>query len=412
MEFDTALLHDSVAPEGGTGATIPPIYQVSAFAHESAEKLEKVFNNKSPGFAYTRISNPTVTAFENRIAKLEGGVAAVACSSGMAAISMAILNIVQSGDEIIASPALFGGTIDLFDDLVGFGIKTIFPEEFVAEEIDKLITDKTKLIFTEIIGNPKLDVVDLESLSAVAKKHKIPLIVDSTTATPLLIKPFEFGADIVIHSSSKYINGNGSAVSGVIIDSGKFNWNFEKYKGLEPYKKFGYFAYISKLRNGIWRNFGSCLSPMNAFLNNVGIETMALRMERICYNALELAKALEKNENIVAVNYPGLESSPWHKFAEKQFKNGMAGGILTIRAGSKEKAFKLINNLKYATNATNIGDVRTLVIHAASTIYTHSSEESKKSAGVYDDLIRVSVGIEDIKDLIEDFTQAIAKANE
>lgn len=411
MKIETALLHSGIGSETGTGATIPPIYQVSAFAHESAEKLEKVFNNKAPGFAYTRISNPTVAAFENRITKLEGGIASVACSSGMAAVSMAILNIAESGDEIIASPALFGGTLDLFDDLSAFGIKTVFPERFEAEEIDKLITDKTKLVFTELIGNPKLDVVDIRELSEVTKKHNIPLIIDSTTATPILIKPIEYGADIVIHSSSKYINGNGSAVSGVIIDSGRFNWDFEKYKGLKPYKKYGVFAYISKLRNGIWRNFGGCLSPMNAFLNNIGIETMSLRVERICSNALQLAKALENNDKLIGVNYPGLEASPYHKRALKQFTNGMAGGIITIKPGSKEKAFKLINGLKYATNATNIGDVRTLVIHAASTIYTHSSEQVKANAGVSEDLIRISVGIENIDDLIEDFTQAIEKAN-
>lgn len=412
MEFETALLHDGIGSEAGTGATIPPIYQVSAFSQETAEKLEKVFNNKAFGYAYSRISNPTVSAFENRLARLEGGAAAVACSSGMAAISMAILNITQAGDEIIASSALFGGTIDLFKDLTGFGIKTVFPERFEAQEIERLISDKTKVIFTELIGNPKLDVVDVQAISEVAKKHGVALIIDSTTATPCLVKPIELGADIVIHSSSKYINGNGSAVSGIIVDSGKTKWDFEKYKVLAPYKKYGSFAFAAKLRDGIWRNFGACLSPMNAFLNNLGIETMSLRVERICHNALQLARELEINEYIAQVNYPGLKSSPWNKIAEKQFKNSMAGGILTIRAGSKEKAFKLINNLKLATNATNIGDVRTLVIHAASTIYAHSTEQEKKNAGITDDLIRVSVGIENIADLIEDFNQAIKKANE
>lgn len=410
MQFNTALLHQNFSGDECTGSTLTPIYQVSAFAHESAEQLEKVFNNKAPGFAYTRISNPTVDAFEKRIAAMEKGIGAVACASGMSAVAMSLLNILGAGDEIIAGSGLFGGTIDLFEDLKAFGITTRFVESVTAEAIEPLLSEKTKVVFTELIGNPKLDVVDLKAVSQLVHSHGIPLIIDSTTATPYLIHPFDYGADVVVHSSSKYINGGGNAISGVIVDSGNFQWDAERYRGFEPYRKYGKFAYLAKLRNGIWRNFGGCLAPMNAFLNTVGLETLGLRMERLCDNALQLAEFLESVED-VTVNYPALKTNPYYELVQKQF-GGKGGAILTLRAGSKEKAFRLINGLQYATNATNIGDTRTLVIHPASTIYTHSSEEQKQNAGVYDDTIRISIGIEDIADLIEDFSQAIDKIKE
>ncbi|MGN1415339.1 MAG: O-acetylhomoserine aminocarboxypropyltransferase/cysteine synthase family protein [Oscillospiraceae bacterium] len=404
MKFNTSLLHGT-ADELPFGSTLTPIYQVSAFSHESAEQLEKVFNNKAPGFAYTRISNPTVDSFEKKLAALEKGIGAVACSSGMAAVTMSLLNILEAGDEIIAGAGLFGGTIDLFGDLEAFGITTKFVRHVTAEEIAPLITDKTKAIFGEIIGNPGLDVVDIKSVSDLAHSKGIPFIADCTTATPYLINASDFGADIIVHSSSKYINGSGDAISGIIVDSGKFSWDFDRYKGLSPYKKYGKFAYLAKLRNGIWRNMGSCLAPMNAFLNSIGLETLGLRMERLCRNALKLAEFFE-TDGRVTVNYPALKSNPYYELVQKQF-GGKGGAILTIRAGSKERAFKLINSLKYATNATNIGDVRTLVIHPASTIYTHSTEEQKLHAGVYEDTIRISIGIEDIDDLISDFKNGI-----
>ncbi|MGN0637010.1 MAG: O-acetylhomoserine aminocarboxypropyltransferase/cysteine synthase family protein [Huintestinicola sp.] len=407
MNFNTALLHQSFDGEKSTGSTLAPIFQSSAFAHESAEKLEAVFNNKAPGFAYTRISNPTVDSFEKRAAAMEKGIGAVACSSGMAAVTMSLLNILESGDEVIAGSALFGGTIDLFGDLEAFGIKTVYTDEVTAESVERLATDRTKAVFTELIGNPKLNVTDIKAVSEAAHKRGIPLIIDSTTATPYLINPFEFGADIVVHSSSKYINGSGNAISGVIIDSGSFKWDPKRYRGFEEYKKFGKFAYLAKLRNGIWRNAGACLAPMNAYLNSIGLETLGIRMERLCFNAKKLAEFFEEDGR-VEVNYPALASSPYHELAEKQLK-GMGGAIITIRAGSKQKAFGLINSLKYACIATNIGDVRTLVIHPASTIYTHSTPEQQVNAGVYEDTIRISVGIEDIDDLIADFKQAIDK---
>lgn len=404
MKFNTALLHSGFNGDKETGATAVPIYQSSAFAHESAEKLEKVFNNKAAGFSYSRINNPTVDSFEKRIAALEKGIGAVACSSGMAAVTMSLLNILSSGDEIIAGSGLFGGTIDLFGDLSEMGIKTHFVNNVTPEEIEPLINENTKAVFTELIGNPRLDVVDIISVSEFLHSKNIPLIADSTTATPYLINPFDYGADIVVHSSSKYINGSGNSISGVIIDSGNFKWDIERYKGLAEYKKFGKFAYLAKLRNGIWRNIGCCLAPMNAFLNSIGLETLGLRMERLCSNALQLAEYFETADGI-EVNYPGLKSNPYYPLVQNQF-GGKGGAILTFRTGSKERAFQLINNLKFAINATNIGDIRTLVIHPASTIYAHSTQQQKINAGVYEDTIRISIGIEDIEDLIEDFRQA------
>lgn len=408
MRFNTSLLHSST-PADKFGATQTPVYQVSAFSLDSAEQLEKVFANKAAGFAYTRIGNPTVDAFEKRIAALEGGIGAVACSSGMSAVTMGLLNILRAGDEVIAGSGLFGGTIDLFGDLAQFGITTRFVDTVTADSIRPLINEHTRAVFAELIGNPKLDIVDIKSVAAVCHESDIPLIIDSTTATPYLIHPFEFGADIVIHSASKYINGGGNSIAGIIIDSGNFKWDTEKYPGLAEYKKFGKFAYLAKLRGGIWRNVGACLSPFNAYMCSVGLETLGLRMERICDNAKKLAEHLRTLDG-VKVNYPALDDSPYCSLAQSQF-GGKGGAILTVRAGSRERAFRLINSLKYALIATNIGDVRTLVIHPASTIYLHATEQQRENAGVYDDTIRVSIGIEDIGDLTEDFENAVKAAN-
>ncbi|MGN1088909.1 MAG: O-acetylhomoserine aminocarboxypropyltransferase/cysteine synthase family protein [Huintestinicola sp.] len=406
MRFNTALLHDSFNGEKETGATLIPVYNVNAYAHESAEKIEKIFNNKANGYAYTRISNPTTASFENRMTALEHGLASIACSSGMAAVTMSLINILESGDEIVASGALYGGTLDLFEDLESFGITARYIKDVTPEALAEAVTDKTKAVFTELIGNPKLNVVDLKEFSQAVHSYDIPLIVDSTTATPYLCNPIELGADIVVHSTSKYINGSSNAISGIIVDSGNFMWG-EKHKALEKYRKFGKFAYIAKLRNGIWRNVGACVSPNTSFLNSLGLETLGLRMERLCSNALALAEFLEKQDGIT-VNYPALRSSPYYELVQRELK-GKGGAIITIRTGSKERAFKLINSLRYASIASNIGDVRTLVIHPSGTLFAHSSEEAKKEAGVYEDTIRISVGIEDIEDIISDFAQAIEK---
>ena len=409
MEFNTALLHGDFLGDKNTGSTVTPIYQSSAFCHSSAEELEKIFHNQAPGFSYTRISNPTIDAFEKRMTALEGGIASVACASGMAALFNAFCNILQAGDEIVSSASLYGGSIDLFRDLEAFGITTRCVENNNWEQFEAATNEHTRLYFAETIGNPRLDVTDIRTLSDIAHKHGVPLIIDNTVATAYLVKPLEQGADIVMNSTSKYINGNSDAISGVITDSGKFKWDTDKYPGMKEFKKFGPYAYTAKLRNGLFRNTGACLAPQNAFLNIIGIETLGLRMERICYNAIKLAEFFQNEYSDITVSYPGLESSKWHDIAVSQLKNGF-GGIITIRTGSKERAFKIMNALKLPLIISNIGDTKTLVIHPESTLNVHSTEEEKVTAGVFDDLIRVSVGIEDIKDLIEDFRQAIEQA--
>lgn len=407
MRFNTSLLHAGVQKETN-GSTLPPVYQTSAFEQTSASDLEKIFENKAPGFCYTRVGNPTIMAFENRITKLEGGIASIACASGMATLMNAFLNILRSGDEIISSASLYGGTIDLFRDLEAFGITTRYVENNNWEQIEAAINEHTRLIFAETIGNPCLDVTDIEKLAELAHSHGLPLIVDNTTATPYLIQVLKHGADIVVNSSSKYINGSSNSISGILTDGGKFKWDKEKYQGLAEYARFGPMAFIAKLRNGLFRNTGACLSPVNAYLNVIGLETLGLRMERQCNNAFELADWIEENYPEVIVNYPGLKSSRWHDIAERELTNGY-GAILTLRVGSKEQAFEFIDSLKLAYTLSNIGDTKTLVIHPGSTISLHSTDEQKEDAGVFEDLIRVSVGIEDIQDIKEDFAQAFAK---
>lgn len=411
MKFNTSLLHGGVSRGEKNGATLPPIYQSSAFEQDSAEKLEKIFENKAPGYCYTRVGNPTVTAFEARITQLEGGISTIACASGMAALSYAFLNILQTGDEIISSASLYGGTIDLFRDLEAFGITTKYVENNNWEQIESAVTEKTKVIFAETIGNPRLDVTDIKKLAELAHSHGIPLVIDNTVATAFLVRPLSLGADIVVNSSSKYINGSSNSISGVLTDSGKFKWDAEKYPGMKDYIKYGPMAYTAKLRGGLFRNIGACLSPQNAFLNQIGMETMGLRLERECSNAAELAGWLKENYQDIAVNYPGLSDNPFYDIAAKQF-NGYYGAILTVRVGSRERAFKVINTLKLAYKLSNIGDTRTLVIHPSSTISIHSSRKQKEDAGVFDDLIRISVGIEDIEDLKEDFAQALEKSKQ
>ena len=411
MRFNTSLVHGGVKRDDKNGATHVPIYQVSAFEHTSAEELEKIFENKATGYTYTRLGNPTVQAFESRITALEGGVASIACASGMAALTNAFLNILRTGDEIVTSASLYGGSIDLFRDFEAFGIKTVYVENNNWDAFEAAINEHTRLIFAETIGNPRLDVTDIRKLSELAHSHDLPLIIDNTVATAYLVRPIEFGADIVVNSSSKYINGSSNAISGILTDGGKFRWDFEKYPGLKEYAKFGPFAYTAKLRNGFFRNTGACLSPQNAFLNQIGLETLGLRMQRECDNAAALAQWLRTSYPEITVNYPGLEESPWHTIAREQFHGGY-GAILTLRTGSKESAFRLIDSLKLPYKLSNIGDTRTLVIHPASTISLHSTQKQREDAGVFDDLIRVSVGIEDIEDLQEDFAQAIKQMKE
>ncbi|MBR1826607.1 MAG: O-acetylhomoserine aminocarboxypropyltransferase/cysteine synthase [Clostridia bacterium] len=405
--FNTKALHSAHQEQDFFGSTQVPIVQTSAFAQESAEDLEKIFAGVKPGFAYSRLGNPTVNNFERRMAALEGGISATATASGSAAVALSLLNVLSSGDEVIAPTGLYGGTFDFFRELAPLKITVTYLDDFTAENVEAAIGEKTRVIFGEVIGNPKLNVLDIPTLAEVAHRHDLPLFVDNTTATPYLCNPLKLGADVVIHSTSKYVNSNGSAISGVIVDGGSFLWNEEKYPALAEYVKFRKGAFTARLRNATWRNFGATCAPLSAFLNINGLETLGLRMERISENALTLAEFFRERADVLEVNYPGLSESPYRTIVEEQLYRGYAGGILTIRVGSKARAFAVMNALKYAMKVSNVGDTKTLVLHTASTIFAHSSPEFRERAGVYEDLVRISVGIEDVEDLVADFAAAL-----
>ncbi|MCR3758955.1 O-acetylhomoserine aminocarboxypropyltransferase/cysteine synthase [Clostridium felsineum] len=406
MKLSTKFIHGNYDLES-TGATNVPIYMSNAYAHKSPEELENIFKGKLPGYVYSRLSNPTVLAFERRMASVEEGLATTSASSGMAAIYMAIKNVVNSGDEIIASTGLYGGTYNLISNLKDIGVKTIFLDEINKETLEQNITDKTKLVYGETIGNPKLDILDIETIGGVCKEKGVVFMVDSTISTPYLINPIKYGADIIIHSTSKYINGTSSAIGGIIVDCGSEKYKNERYKTFHQYvRKYGRIAFTAKLRSTEARDIGAAMSPFTAFLSLTGIETLSLRMEKHCENAMKVAEYLEKNNKITGVNYPNLKSSKYYDLATKYYQNG-ASGILTFRLGSKEIAYKFLRKLKLILYLTNMGDCKTSIIHPSSTICVRNTEEEKKKMSVYDDLVRLSVGIEDVDDILEDIDRAL-----
>lgn len=408
-DFETKAIHTGVHPELHLGATSVPIYQTSSFAYDTAESMEDVFSNKSFGYIYSRISNPTVNALEERINALESGAGAVAAASGMAAISAVVFSLAESGDEIIASESLFGGTLLLFNSVLNrLGINTRYINPNTPDAIADKISKKTKLIFIETIGNPRLDVPDLKKIAGISTQYNIPLVIDGTLTTPYMLKAGDYGAAVVIHSATKFISGYGSGIGGLIVDTGKYDWAGSDSNVLrEAAGKYGSknaFLYI--LHKQIIQNTGSCLAPFNAFLQLQGLETLSLRMEKHCSNALKLAEFFKKQPEVASVNYPGLKSSKYFTIAEKQFKDKF-GSLLTIRLGSKERCYRFVNRLKLVKNLANLGDAKTLIIHPASTIYHDCTEEEMLNAGVYQDMLRISVGIENIQDIISDFILAL-----
>jgi O-acetylhomoserine (thiol)-lyase len=407
LRFDTKLIHGATEP-GPSGATKTPVVQASAFAYGTAEELEDIFRGRAIGQVYTRIGNPTLEALEKRLAAVEDGIAAIVTSSGMAAITTAVMAIVRSGDEILSSSSLFGGTYSLFKDtLSNYGISSRFVDPTDLAALEAGVNESTRLIFVETIGNPKMDVPDLAAFSAIAKKHGIPLMVDATVSTPYLARVKELGADVIVHSTSKFINGTANSIGGVIIDAGSFDWKSDKFPHFEQFhKKYRNFAFTARTRKLIHKDFGACAAPMNAFLHGEGLETLSLRMERHCANALKLAQYLDAHPKVSWVNYPGLPDSPFHEVANRQF-DGRFGGVLTFGLADRASAFKVINGLRLAKNLANIGDTKTLVIHPASTICADYTAEVKALMGVSEELVRVSVGIEDSADIIEDFQAAL-----
>ena len=418
LGFETISLHGGQSPDPATNARAVPIYQTSSFVFNDTDHAANLFALKESGNIYTRIMNPTQDVFEQRIALLEGGVGALATASGQAANTYAILNIAQAGDEIVASSSLYGGTYTLFAyTFAKLGIKVHFVNVDNPEEFRTKITDKTKALYTETIGNPQINVADLERIANIAHENGLPLIVDNTFASPYLCRPFEHGADIVVHSATKFIGGHGTSIGGVIVDSGKFDWNNGKFLGLsQPDPSYhgiiyteacGNAAYIIKARVSLLRDTGAALSPFNAFLFLQGLETLPLRMERHVENAQKVAEFLDQHELVTWVNYPGLAKSLYHELAQKYLPKG-AGAIFTfgVRGGLIEGK-RFINSLRLFSHLANVGDAKSLVIHPSSTTHQQLNEESQRVAGITPDMIRLSIGLESIDDLLYDLDQAL-----
>ena len=415
--IETKCIQEGYKPQNGE-PRIMPIYQSTTYKYDSSEHLGKLFDLEAPGHMYTRISNPSVEFVENKIASLCGGVGAMCTSSGQAANLIAILNIAKSGDNFVSLATIYGGTVNLFAvtmKKMGIEVRFIKPD-MTEEEIDNLFDDKTRALFGESVANPALDILDFEKYAAIAHSHGVPFIVDNTFPTPVKCRPFEYGADIVTHSTTKYMDGHAATVGGVIVDSGKFDWTNgkfpeltepdESYHGVCYVKEFGNAAYITKARVQMMRDLGSSPSPLNAFLINLGLETLHLRMDRHCENAQKVAEFLENHPQVSWVNYPGLKSSKDYALAQKYMKNGTSGVVSFGVKGGREAAMKFMDSLKLAAIVVHVADLRTCVLHPASTTHRQLTDEQLEAGGISSDLIRMSIGIENIEDIIEDITQA------
>jgi O-acetylhomoserine (thiol)-lyase len=417
--ISTLAVHAGAKPDPVTGARSVPIYQTAAYVFNDTEHAADLFGLRKEGNIYTRLMNPTTDVFEKRIAALDGGIGALATASGMAAITTALLTFTKPGDEIVSGDKLYGGTYELFNyTFPKLGRTVKFVDSGSPEEFKNTISGNTKALYVESIGNPKLDVPDFEKLAEVAHEAGIPLIVDNTVA-PVILKPIEHGVDIVVYSATKYIGGHGTSIGGVIVDSGNFDWSPEKfpeicdpdpgYHGLKYREAFGKAAFIAKARVQFMRDTGACISPFNSFLFTLGLETLPLRMKKHCDNALAVAKFLQDHPKVSWVSYPGLESHRSHELAKKYLKSGYGAIIgFGIKGGTRESK-KFIESLELFSHLANIGDAKSLVIHPASTTHEQLSEEERRACGVTEDFIRLSIGIEDDKDLIFDLEQALAE---
>lgn len=417
QKFATQALHagHDTTKTGGTRAV--PIYQSTAYVFDDSDDAAGRFNLSVPGFIYTRLNNPTNDILEQRIAAIEGGIAAVATASGTAAISTTLLTLLKAGDHIVASSSLYGGTYNLLSvTLPRHGITTTFVDPSDPENFNKAVQENTRAVFVESLGNPKLDVLDIEAIAKQAKAHKVPLIVDNTVATPYLLNPIEYGANIVIHSLTKYINGNGTSLGGIIVDAGTFDWTNGKfpeftepsagYHGLVYSEVIGAAAFIAKIRIEGLRDYGGALSPFNAFQIIQGLETLELRILKHSSNALALAKWLQEQPEVTWVNYPGLETSKYKKLADKYLPKGQSGIVTFGVDGGYESAKTIADTTKLFSLLANIGDTKSLIIHPASTTHQQLSDDAQESTGVTKDLIRLSVGIENVEDLKADLKAA------
>ncbi|MEE6287348.1 bifunctional o-acetylhomoserine/o-acetylserine sulfhydrylase [Georgenia sp. MJ173] len=421
--FETKQIHAGQQPDGDTGARALPIYQTTSFVFKDAKQAADRFALAELGPIYTRITNPTQEAVETRIAELEGGVGGLLLASGQSAELLAILNIAEAGDHVVASPNLYGGTYNLLrHTLPKFGITTTFVSDADEPQAWRdAVQPNTKLFFGESIPNPKLNVFDIETVAAIAHENGVPLVIDNTVATPYLIRPFEYGADIVIHSATKYLGGHGTSIAGIIVDGGRFDWSAdpEKFPGFNTpdpsynglvFKDLGAPAYILKARVQLLRDMGPAISPFNAFLIGQGVETLSLRMDRHIANAQQVAEFLESQDQVTTVGYPGLPSSPWHERARKYAPKG-PGAVLTFElAGGYDAGIAFVDALTLHSNVANIGDVRSLVIHPASTTHSQLDDAALAGAGVSPGLVRLAVGLEHIDDIVADITTGLAAA--
>lgn len=420
MKFNTTCVHAGNNPDE-TGARQIPIHQSASFVFKNAKQAADLFALKEVGYIYSRLTNPTIGALQERMAHIEGGVGAIACSSGHGAQLTAFHNLLQSGDEFIASKKLYGGSINQFKhSFRQYGWKVTFVDIDNLDEVKSAITEKTKFLFVESVSNPEGAVADIKTLSSLAHDNGMPLIVDNTIATAALIKTIEHGADIVINSTTKFLTGNGSAVGGVIIDSGNFKWDQndkfpllcqpeDSYHGLKFYEACGNLAFTFRAIAVGLRDLGAVMAPMNAFLTMLGIETLPLRMEKHCSNALKVAQFLEANDKIAWVKYPGLESNSYNELAKKYFKSGF-GAVFTFGVkGGGEAGIKLVDSCKLFSHVANVGDSRSLIIHPSSTTHSQLSDDEKELSSATDDVVRVSIGIEDADDIIADLQQALGQ---
>jgi O-acetylhomoserine (thiol)-lyase len=413
-------LHAGQQPDPTTGSRAAPIYQTTSYQFNDTDHAARLFGLKEFGNIYTRIMNPTTDVLEQRIAALEGGVGALALASGQAAETLAILNLAGAGDNIISSTDLYGGTYNLFrHTLPKIGITTRFVDARDYDGFRKAIDGRTKAFFLELVGNPKLDILDLENISAIAHEQGVPVIVDATTATPYLCRPFDWGADIVIHSATKYIGGHGTSIGGLIVDSGKFDWTNGRfpeftepdpsYHGLVYSQAFGNLSYIVKVRVQGLRDIGAALSPFNSFLFLQGLETLSLRMERHSQNALSVAKYLKEHSKVEWVNYPGLPEHPTYELAQKYMPRGQSGILGFGVKGGRAAGKQFIEGLQLFSHLANIGDAKSLAIHPATTTHSQLTPEEQGLTGVTDDYVRLSIGLETIDDILADLDQALAK---
>ena len=421
--IETLCLHAGQLPDAATGSRAVPIYQTTSYVFDSADHAASLFNLQTFGNVYTRISNPTTAVLEERVAALEGGRAGLALASGQAAETTAVLTLCQQGDEIVSASTLYGGTYALFEvNLRKLGINTTFVNPDDPRNFERAITKKTKLIYAETIGNPQINVLDIEPVAKIARAAGVPLVIDNTFASPYLCRPIEFGADIVVHSATKYIGGHGTTMGGVLVESGKFPWdngNFPEmvepsrgYHGVRFYETFGDFGYTMKARMETLRTLGPALSPFSAFLLLQGLETLHVRMDRHCANALAVARYLEAHPQVSWVNYPGLESSKYYALAQKYLPKG-ASAVMTFGIkGGAAAGVKFIEAAQFMSHLANVGDAKTLVIHPASTTHRQLSEEEQVKAGVTPDMIRLSIGIESEDDILWDISQALAASQQ